>query len=298
MLSTRATRSTTRAAALRDELVLVEIQIDSLRLLEERMKELDHALRCDVAERSFEAQLAEAERARAVAATNERQRREDALARSLSQRDDVIANLFAQHEAQGALLERAYALVRCPCPPSLTCCCCYDSPTTLDMKCARGHHVCVGCLNAQCGQLKSTLRDPISTHGVPCMCPVECDGMIPFSVLMRCETGAWLVRESHFRDAMHHVTNILAQSEGGRDDDELLRRCAFLSHDGTYGALQCASCAHGPLLTSFCDELESHHGQLLEGHVRYNNECPRCHHLHDCASELMPWNGQFQAFVA
>ena len=124
---------------------------------------------------------------------------------------------------------------------------------------------------------------------------IECDGRIGLPALMATPPhGVQLVRELHFKHAMPHVLGVLSRrlSSDCAGYGALTRQLAFLRPDGTFRALQCAACGFGPLLTAFCDDLETHHGQEVAGGSRYSNACPRCGTLHERASEMDTWDGE------
>ncbi len=58
-------------------------------------------------------------------------------------------------------------------------------------------------------------------------------------------------------------------------------------------ARQCGKCGYGPLDKVKCDNLRTHHNQVITGEIRYDNSCPGCKAPppHDW-NELPLWNGK------
>ena len=224
------------------------------------------------------------------------------MERSLSQRDDVIANLFAQQDVAEERLMRASTTIlrsdRGARTDISTCCCCFDTIDTIDTIkrrspscCSNGHPMCDACIDAESARHLDDFSMSISDT-IPCIAVAECNGVLSPSVLMTTSRGAELVREHHLRCAMPHIVDVLERSYSRNDPvyTQAAGRLAFLRHRGGFRALQC-DCGYGPMIPEFCDDLETHHGQQIEPDVKYSNACPMCGTLHQRASEMVPWNG-------
>jgi hypothetical protein len=67
-------------------------------------------------------------------------------------------------------------------------------------------------------------------------------------------------------------------------------RANYRRPDGTYNAIQCASCGFGPVEHFACSSLSSHHGEAV-GRSRVNNACGRCGWFSPDVSQWLPWDG-------
>ena len=218
---------------------------------------------------------------------------------------------------------------------ALTCCICLEESTD-GFACGEGHQQHTACFEsyvyAQADKLqdadslvlrlsKASAREQDFLRGrVRCPC-VACDAaafedaVVARTVSETC-FDAYLESRSRLKSAQRVEVALgstrqlarVAAGDGGKEgasdsgDSEELAAAAVLAatlHNAFPNARMCGRCFFGPVLNDACDDLMSHHGEVVYDRTtgaptasRVDNACPRCHWLSPDWDEWPSWDGQ------
>lgn len=226
-------------------------------------------------------------RARAEAARHATALLDARLARTLqvvADHEATISRLFDQIETLE--YDRSNeALAAAPGRTSQTTCRVCADDASEGCRCTCGHFVCFACVGRHCDALFNALDDRAFGNRLACIVHDGCRGTYDFHDLMHCIGGARWVREVHHRASLKLTLDVL--SRRGVNASAASLQLRFLRYDGTYRALACPKCLHGPLEHAHCDD-------LVEWHERAgrSNACPMCKHAARSAKDLKRWNGE------
>lgn len=226
-------------------------------------------------------------RARAEAARHATSLLDARLARTLqvvADHEATISRLFRQVEAFE--YDNSNEAMAAAGRNSRTLCRVCADDASEGCRCTCGHFVCLACVGRHCDAHFEAFNDRASTNRLACIVLDGCRGTYDFHELVRCAGGARWVREVHHRASLKLALDVL--SRRGVDASDASLQLRFLRHDGTYRALACPKCLHGPLEHAHCDD-------LVEWHERSgrSNACPMCKHAARSTEELERWNGGY-----
>ena len=164
------------------------------------------------------------------------------------------------------------------------CCCDYVNHNEC-VQCSHGHYVCENCLERRCQDLFQSLNEP--SNEIQCFCIHDCSAYISEYEIGRVKSGRNLLKNYDW----HNLKGVMYDLLKTYTSDEIEKNLVYLKCDGNFNAVQCPSCGFGPIVHSYCDDLETHHNQNVGNGIKISNTCPRCNFFSSSIKNFVPWNG-------
>ena len=205
----------------------------------------------------------------------------ETIQRKMRLADDRMAQLHQAMLDQEASLRAALRNEQKPMSEGeVQCAICYETVLYADsVECTDKRHAC--CLRCVERLAQAKLNDLTLCEHVSCPSVEECPGRIAVDALARCASGRRLINEWQHERSRCVFVDAISTSELTPSDALKMR---YVRADGTFAALQCPSCGHGPIEHFRCDDLTEFH------HTRgYSNACPVCKRTFSSVKEYALW---------